>query len=389
MDIDGRLLSVGDSYVYTINWVNTEADTAGNLVPASVTVTDKLPAGVVFEAFEGECADKGAASGQLLAWNLGEQPAGSHGLVRVRVKITEDAVKDAQGAVGTVENKATVTVDNKSYTGTTTNYVPKKSESDAQDSTGSGVALGDELTYTIGYKNTEGVSATVTITDTVPAGTEFVEFAGDHKDAGSKDNDGKLTWTLADVPAGKEGTVQFKVRVTEDAFKSGGASGNISNQASVTVGNNPAVKTNTTTDEVSDGRLTLSKTVTAAEGITAPNKAFTFKVLLYQADGTTPLAGTFAYASRPSGTNGTYVSGQIKSGDTITLKAGGSVTVTLPAGAHYEVRELNSRGELMTSEDGFAVVDKREPPQKGTGRTGDGGLHQRLQRGVRKRGKRF
>lgn len=365
VDIDGQLLSVGDSYVYTINWVNTEADTAGNLVPASVTVTDKLPAGVVFEAFEGECADKGAASGQLLTWNLGEQPAGSHGLVRVRVKITEDAVKDAQGAVGTVENKATVTVDNKSYTGTTTNYVPKKSESDAQDSTGSGVALGDELTYTIGYKNTEGVSATVTITDTVPAGTEFVEFAGDHKDAGSKDNDGKLTWTLADVPAGKEGTVQFKVRVTEDTFKSGGASGNISNQASVTVGNNPAVKTNTTTDEVSDGRLTLSKTVTAAEGITAPNKAFTFKVLLYQADGTTPLAGTFAYAGRPSGTNGTYVSGQIKSGDTITLKAGGSVTVTLPAGAHYEVRELNSKGELMTSEDGFAVVDKANP-QKGT-----------------------
>lgn len=358
VDIDGQLLSVGDSYVYTINWVNTEAD-------AFVTVNDELPTGVVFEAFEGEYADKGAASGQLLTWNLGKQPAGSHGSVRVRVKITEDAVKGAQGAVGAVENKATVTVGNKSYTGTTTNYVPKKSESDVQDSNGSGVALGDELTYTIGYKNTEGASATVTITDAVPAGTEFVEFAGDHKDAGSKGNDGNLTWTLKDVPAGKEGTVQFKVRVTEDAFKSGGASGDISNQASVAVGNNPAVKTNTTTDQVSDGRLTLSKTVTAAEGITAPNKAFTFKVLLYQADGTTPLAGTFAYAGRPDGTNGTYVSGQIKSGDTIALKAGGSVTVTLPIGAHYEVQELDSKGELMTSEDGFAVVDKANP-QKGT-----------------------
>ena len=358
VDIDGQLLSVGDSYVYTINWANTEAD-------AFVTVNDELPTGVVFEAFEGEYADKGAASGQLLTWNLGKQPAGSHGSVRVRVKITEDAVKDVQGAVGTVENKAAVTVDNKSYTGTTTNYVPKKSESDAQDSTGSGVALGDELTYTIGYKNTEGASATVTITDTVPAGTEFVEFVGEHKDAGSKDNDGNLTWTLKDVPAGKEGTVQFKVRVTEDAFKSGGASGDISNQASVTVGNNPAVKTNTTTDQVSDGRLTLSKTVTAAEGITAPNKTFTFKVLLYQADGTTPLAGTFAFAGRPGGTNGTYVSGQIKSGDTIALKAGGSVTVTLPTGTHYEVQELDSKGELMTSEDGFAVADKANP-QKGT-----------------------
>lgn len=365
VDIDGQLLSVGDSYVYTINWANTAVDADGNLVPANVTVTDELPTGVVFEAFEGKYADKGAASGQSLSWNLGEQPAGGYGLVRVRVKITEDAVKGAQGAVGTVENKATVTVVNKSYTGTTTNYVPKKSESDAQDSTGSGVALGDELTYTIGYKNTEGASATVMITDTVPKGTKFVEFAGDHKDVGSKDNDGNLTWTLADVPAGKEGTVQFKVRVTEDAFKSGGASGNISNQASVTVGNNPAVKTNTTTDEVSDGRLTLSKTVTAAEGITAPNKAFTFKVLLYQADGTTPLAGTFAFAGRPGGTNGTYISGQIKSGDTIALKAGGSVTVTLPTGAHYEVQELDSKGELMTSEDGFTIADKANS-QKGT-----------------------
>lgn len=364
VDIDGQLLSVGDSYVYTINWVNTEADANGNLVPSNVTVTDKLPAGVVFEAFEGECADKGAASGQSLTWDLGKQPAGSHGSVRVRVKITEDAVEDAQGAVGTVKNAATITVGNKSYTGTTTNYVPKKSESDAQDSKGSGVKLGDELTYTIGYKNTENKPATVTISDTVPAGTEFVEFAGDHKDVGSKDSDGNLTWTLTDVPAGKEGTVQFKVRVTEDAFKSGGASDDISNQASVAVGNNPAVKTNTTTDDVSDGRLTLSKTVKTAEGIVAPNKAFTFKVLLYQADGTTPLAGTFAYAGRPSGTNGTYVSGQIKSGDTIALNAGGSVTVTVPVGAHYEVQELDSKGNLMTSEDGFAVADKANT-QKG------------------------
>lgn len=362
VDIDGQLLSVGDSYVYTINWVNNEADDSGT---ANVTVTDELPTGVVFEAFEGKNADKGAASGQLLTWNLGQQPAGSYGSVRVRVKITEDVAKDARGAVGTVNNTATITVGNKSYTGTTTNYVPKKSESDAQDSKGSGVKLGDELTYTVGYKNTENKPATVTITDAVPAGTEFVEFVGDHADIATRDNDGNLTWTLADVPAGEKGTVQFKVRVTESAFKSGGASDDISNQASVKVGNNPAVKTNTTTDEVSDGRLTLSKTVTAAEGIVAPNKAFTFKVLLYQADGTTPLAGTFAYAGRPSGTNGTYVSGQIKSGDTIALKAGGSVTVTVPVGAHYEVQELDSKGNLMTSEDGFTVADKTNT-QKGT-----------------------
>lgn len=100
-------------------------------------MTDELPAGVVFEAFEGKNVDKGTANGQSLTWTLGEQPAGSYGSVRVRVKITEDAVKDVRGAVGAIKNTATVTVGNKSYTGTTTSYVPKKSESDAQDSTGS------------------------------------------------------------------------------------------------------------------------------------------------------------------------------------------------------------------------------------------------------------
>lgn len=45
VDIDGQLLSVGDSYVYTINWANTAVDADGNLVPANVTVTDELPTG--------------------------------------------------------------------------------------------------------------------------------------------------------------------------------------------------------------------------------------------------------------------------------------------------------------------------------------------------------
>lgn len=61
-----------------------------------------------------------------------------------------------------------------------------------------------------GYKNTENKPAKVMVSDAVPTGTEFVEFTGDHKDVGSKDRDGNLTWTLTDVPAGEEGTVQLR-----------------------------------------------------------------------------------------------------------------------------------------------------------------------------------
>ena len=101
--------------------------------------------------------------------------------------------------------------------------------------------MGDELTYTIKYKNLEDAPATVTVTDAVPAGTEFV----------SADNDGvyangTVTWNLADVASGTEGSVSFKVRVTINAVGSP-----IENQAKVQIGDhNPVTTTKTKTENI-------------------------------------------------------------------------------------------------------------------------------------------
>lgn len=96
----------------------------------------------------------------------------------------------------------------------------------------------------------------------------------------------------------------------------------------VHLGNNGVLKARVT------GNLTISKVVTAAEGLTAPDKEFTFRVNL------TGVAGTYNY--RVLDENGTRISGgTISNGaGTVVLKAGYTAEIAnLPAGTTYEVTE--------------------------------------------------
>ena len=101
--------------------------------------------------------------------------------------------------------------------------------------------LGDELTYTIKYKNLEKDAATVIVTDAVPAGTEFVSA-----DNGGVYANSTVTWSIADVASGTEGSVSFKVRVTINAVGN-----SIENQAKVQIGDhNPVTTTKTKTENI-------------------------------------------------------------------------------------------------------------------------------------------
>ena len=101
--------------------------------------------------------------------------------------------------------------------------------------------MGDELTYTIKYKNLEKDAATVTVTDDVPAGTEFVSA-----DNGGVYANGTVTWGIAAVASGTEGFVSFKVRVTINAVGN-----SIENQAKVQIGDhNPVTTTKTKTENI-------------------------------------------------------------------------------------------------------------------------------------------
>lgn len=115
------------------------------------------------------------------------------------------------------------------------------------DADGKAVMVGDILTYKIRVTNNEGDKVTATITDTVPAGTEFVQGSAkvDTNTVNIEpDSNGKLTWSNIEVYANSTVVVSFQVKVTADAL----AETNVSNTATIRIGNNPSYTTNTTTN---------------------------------------------------------------------------------------------------------------------------------------------
>lgn len=222
-NIDNTLVSPGQKLTYTIHWVNNAVDTTGKYTSAEITVTDTVPANTTFDS-----ADNGGTwdkTDNKVTWKFTANP-NTEGNVSFTVKVNESI----SGENGEIDNSALV---GNRTTNTTHNYLPGKTADKDANTT---LKVGDELTYTIKYKNLEDAAATVTVTDAVPAGTEFV----------SADNDGvcengTVTWNIADVASGTEGSVSFKVRVTIDAV---GRS--IENQAQVKIGeHNPATTTKT------------------------------------------------------------------------------------------------------------------------------------------------
>ncbi len=92
------------------------------------------------------------------------------------------------------------------------------------------VEKGDILVYEITYNNYDRIPMDVTITDTIPAHTTYVDgTAGDGVYA-----DGKLTWSFTDIAPDTSVTVSFQVEVN-------GANATITNKATVLEGENEYV----------------------------------------------------------------------------------------------------------------------------------------------------
>lgn len=260
--IDDTLVSPGQELTYTIHWVNNAVNATGKYTDADITITDTVPANTSLERIgNGGTEDEN----HKITWKIKAEPNQS-GTVSFTVKVNETIT----GANGEIDNTAQV---GNRTTNITHNYLPGKTVDKDANAT---IKVGDELTYTITYKNLEKDAATVTVTDKVPAGTEFVSAYNN----GVYEN-GTVTWNLADVASGKEGTVSFKVRVTIDAV--GNA---IENQAEVKIGARaPAQTTKTTTkavEEPSPAKVTLTahKTLVSDVGShTLAASEFSFNLL--------------------------------------------------------------------------------------------------------------
>ena len=330
--VDGKIVGVGDQLTYTIDWVNNAVDeTTGAPAKAEVTITDIVPAGTKYVSAGNEGAyDEGT---NTITWTLGEQEAGASGTVSFVVEVLDNA-----GGTD-VTNEAEITVGNNDpkQTNEVTTKVPGKDsvvEGDGE------LQVGKILTYTISYKNPEEEAATVTIKDIIPEGLDYVDGSASDGATYNKE-DRTLTWMLADVQPGTEGTVTFDAKVNESAKTV------IDNKATIQIGDNaPTYDTNTDQNEIpKDGNLAISKTIALAEDQdTEINKeqTFTFTVALKDAKGA---ALTKEYAYTVTDGDQKTAEGKIANAGTISLKHGQKATITgLPAGAQYKVTETEAAG---------------------------------------------
>ena len=214
-----------------------------------------------------------------------------------------------------------------------TKTVTKADASGAKvDVDGKPVGVGDTLTYTIGWANNSvddrgaAQAADVTVTDVLPKGVNYVEGSADGAayDAATR----TLTWSLGEQAAGATGTLSFDVKVSAEAA----VVDDISNTATVKVGENES-QTNTTHNSVSrEGSLTVKKTVVGGDS----QREFGFTVALADGDGE-PVSGTFGKGARAV----TFTGGKA----TFTLRDGGERTVAgLPVGARCTVTEDDAEG---------------------------------------------
>ena len=218
-----------------------------------------------------------------------------------------------------------------------TKTVTKADASGAKvDVDGKLVGVGDTLTYTIGWANNSvddrgaARAADVTVTDVLPKGVDYVEGSADGAayDAATR----TLTWSLDEQAAGATGTLSFDVKVSAEAA----VVDDISNTATVKVGENES-HTTTTHNKVScEGSLTVKKTVVGGDS----QREFGFTVALADGDGE-PVSGTFGKGEHAV----TFTDGKA----TFTLKHGGEKTIAgLPVGVHYTVTEDAAEGYTTT-----------------------------------------
>ena len=239
---------VGDEITYQISFRNymTQA--------ADVVIKDKLDKNVEFVT----ASNGGKAENGIVTWTLKNIPAGKEDSVTLTVKVLEGALvsKDGPGKVVNDGSAATVKVGNdREFTlETVENPVPEEpSKKENAPYEGNGVLgsvnVNDLITYEISYRNYKTQAADVVIKDKLDKNVEFVSASN-----GGKAENGVVTWTLKDIPAGKEDSVVLTVKVLEGALTSKGGPGKVVNNgktATVKVGNDREFTLNTVENPVS------------------------------------------------------------------------------------------------------------------------------------------
>lgn len=224
ISIDGQAVKAGDVLTYEITYTNFT-----NQTQTEVVITDKIPEGTTY--VEGSASETGFVSYKdgTLTWSFDSIAAGEIAIVSFDVKVNAGKAD--------IENKAHVVVGENEYdSNAVTNYTFDKEVDKAE------AKIGEELTYTIKYKNTESEKADITIVDKLDEGLTYVEGSATANGVYNKETH-TIIWVIKDVESLADGEVSFKATVNEKAVEI------IDNVASIQVGDNPEISVDTDTVE--------------------------------------------------------------------------------------------------------------------------------------------
>ena len=196
-------VNLGGDITYTLTYANTGTADAHNVV-----ISDTLPADTTFKS----ASNSGSHSNGVVTWNIATLAAASGNQtvsfvvgapgkgIADQGTIASSAYSITSTETGQVNGMVAATITVRAPVLTLTNQVATS------------VEAGANLTYTLNYANTGGMAATnVAIADTLPVNTTFVSATG----GGAIDGSNVVTWTIASVGAGTNGSVTLTVAVTK------------------------------------------------------------------------------------------------------------------------------------------------------------------------------
>lgn len=336
VSIDGKSVEKNDVLLYKITYKNYDS------VPVDIVITDTIPQYTTYVT--GSADNNGTLNGNELKWTINNVLPDAVVTVSFKVKVVETNVTIVNGATileGTntyITNEVTNPVkEDKVYKDVFLPVAPTVSID------GKAVEKNDVLLYKITYTNSDDFDADVTITDSIPQYTTYVENSADN---GGTFASGVVTWNLH-LSAGESKTVSFKVKVVDTKIT-------VINEASALEGEN-TLKTNQVRNPVDEDIVIKDVFDANAPTVSIDGKAVEIgDVLLYKLtytnfdgqDAEVTIADTIpqytAYVENSADNNGVFANGELTW--KFELSAGESKTVS------FKVKVTGKDGEVIINQ---------------------------------------
>ncbi len=222
----------GEKITYVIELTNNGDEEATNIyvydtVPTGTELIDGTVAlyKVDSEGNEQKIQD-GNVSGNLLSWKIDTIAAGE--TLRAKFDVTATLIDEEGNTVTKIINTAIADGEEIEPTVTTPVVTSEKTASLVEDGVATllgeddTVKVGQTIRYTITVKNTGDAEGSITVSDTVPEGTEYIPGTLVDENGDAVDEAFFTEGVVVNVPANGEGKVSFDVKInsaTDKAIK--------------------------------------------------------------------------------------------------------------------------------------------------------------------------